>query len=171
MIEQTDQQFVADLIQVQPRLVGYVLAIVPDRNAAADIVQEASMVMWQKRGEFTPGSNFGAWACTVARYQALAYRRNRMRDRHQFSDTFAESLADEGVSAGDQIHDRRRALRDCMAKLPAGQRDLLDRRYSDNQSVTDIAETLGRPVSSLYQTLHRIRAVLMTCVRQTLAEA
>lgn len=48
-------------------------------RAFYDILQEVNIVLWEKRKSFKPGSNFGAWACTVARYKVLEHRRAEAR--------------------------------------------------------------------------------------------
>ena len=47
-------------------------------------------------------------------------------------------------------------------------RDLLTRRYTDNDSITAIAASTDRPVGSIRQTLYRIRQQLADCIDRTL---
>lgn len=46
---------------------------------ADDIFQETFVVVWRKREEFQPGTNFLAWAASIARYEALAYAKRQSR--------------------------------------------------------------------------------------------
>jgi len=51
-----------------------------------------------------------------------------------------------------------------MEKLPSPQRQLLDMRYAQQQSVEQISERIGRPNGSIRQTLYRIREALLKCI-------
>jgi len=63
---------------------------------------------------------------------------------------------------------RRDALKACLEKLRAGDRKLIDSRYTADQPVETIATQLGRPVSSVYRSLERVRMNLLECIARTL---
>jgi len=44
-------------------------------------MQEVSVVLWKKFADFREGAGFPAWALGVARFEALAWRRDKARDR------------------------------------------------------------------------------------------
>jgi len=167
-LDQT-RDFVTQLINVQTRLYGFILSVLGDRDAADDVLQETNVVIWDKRDQFEPGTNFGAWACTIAHYQVLAYRQSRARDRHKFNDALTESLAKVASDRTDNIDSRRSALRVCLDALTDAQRELISSRYTGRESVGQIAERVGRPVGSVYQALYRIRATLQECINQKVA--
>jgi RNA polymerase sigma-70 factor (ECF subfamily) len=57
-----------------------------------------------------------------------------------------------------------------MGKLPAGDRQLVQRCYSDSAtSFKTIAEEAGRPVNTVYKALNRIRRALQQCIDRTLS--
>ncbi len=62
------------------------------------------MVLWQKFGEFDATRDFRKWAFGVARYEVLAFLRDRARDRHVFDDDLVTKLADD-AAAGEQRHE------------------------------------------------------------------
>lgn len=162
------RDFVTQLINVQTRLFGFILSLLGDRDAADDVLQETNVVIWDKRSQFEPGTDFGAWACTIAHFQIRAYRQRRARDRHRFNDALTESLAQVATQRTADLDARRTALRECLGALPTKQRELLDRRYAGQESVGQIAEGVGRPTNSVYQTLYRLRGALMQCIEQKL---
>ncbi|MBI1375233.1 MAG: sigma-70 family RNA polymerase sigma factor [Phycisphaera sp.] len=168
MNEADTRQLVLDLTQMQTRLRAFVMSLLGSVDATEEVVQETNVVIWSKREEFKAGTNFNAWAFQIARFQVMAYRKRRARDRHEFSDALVERLGDKATRRAGAVDERREALRRCMDKLPVPQRQLIDSAYAGHESVVDIAERTGRAKTSLYQMLYRIRRTLMTCVEQTL---
>ena len=57
----------------------------------------------------------------------------------------------------------------CVEGLPAHERELIDLRYRDSGSVSQIARKLGRTVGAVSQALYRIRGSLMQCIEGKLA--
>jgi len=164
-----DQQaFAARLTAVQSRLFAYICAMVPDRDRAHDILQQANVTMLRKADDYDPSRDFVGWACKVAYYEVLAARRNTARDRHRFSDRFLEVVSRDAAERAADADRRRSALADCKRKLSEAQRELIDERYARNRSVTELADRFNRTASAMSQMLYRIRAALADCVRETL---
>lgn len=162
--------FVAQLTSCQSRLYAYIATLEPRGQVANDILQETNVVLCRRAGEYDARQDFVGWACRVAYFQVLAYRRDAVRESRRlvFSDALVERLADAAAEQSPGHDDRRAALRGCIEKLPDAQRDLLTRRYEHGRSIRDVAESLGRPIGSITQTLHRIRKTLLECIRRTL---
>ncbi|MEZ6192477.1 MAG: sigma-70 family RNA polymerase sigma factor [Phycisphaerales bacterium] len=158
------EQFVGLMLQVQPRLYGYIMSLIADPSAAQDILQETNLVIWRKSEEFEFGTNFTAWVYRIALFQVKAARKRMMRDRLIFSDELVHILASEAESGLDDLQDRMRLLRKCMNLLSLKQQGLLEQRYTLGRTVGEIALELGRPIASIHQTLYRIRLALIECV-------
>lgn len=165
----TSDQFVQDLTASQNSLYGYILSLLPDRSVAQDVLQEVSVTAWQKRADFMPGTSFFAWVSKIAYFHVLSHRRKMSRDRLVFDDDVLDYLAERQLEREDEVSRRGLALKDCLEKLPAEQRRLVEQRYAKGGSVQRIAEEHGKSVGAVSQTLYRIREALMKCVEQTLA--
>ncbi len=63
----------------QDRVYTYTRTLLPNAENARDVLQETNIVLWRKRNEFKPGTDFVAWACKVAYYQALSFLRDAGR--------------------------------------------------------------------------------------------
>src|SRR4051812_23964504 len=63
------------------RVFHFILALLPAVQDAEDVLQETSIVLWRKFGEFEPGTNFLSWAHKVAHFEVLRHRRKG--GRHQ----------------------------------------------------------------------------------------
>ena len=95
------------------------------------MVQQANATIWTKRTDFEPGTNFKAWAFSIARFEVLNYRKQQARDaRLVFSDELEQTIATELADAPDDFQDRHEALKACLRKLRHEDRELLLHRYS-----------------------------------------
>lgn len=170
---QTDkrEQFVQLLTRHQSALRAFVHALIPDWHAAEDVLQETNTVLWRKSNQFQPGTNFRAWAFTIANHQVRSARLKFSREKQRMSETAAEHVAAEAADRLSNLDERREALEACYRRLNDAQRELMRRRYTDNESVTKIAESIGRPVGSIRQTLYRIRQALADCIERQLPGA
>ena len=162
------EQFVREITGCQGRLYAYVLTILPDLEAANDVLQETNMTAWRKWREYSEGTNFHAWVCRIAYYAVLTYRRNSARDRHLFNEDLVGEIAQaatERTSENGQVL----ALRQCLGRLKTSQRDLIQERYGKQVGLDAIAGSLGTTTQALISRLYRIRQVLQDCVNQKLA--
>ena len=101
-----DAQIVALLTDHQSAIRYYVASLLPGEPAAADVAQHANATLWKKRADFTPGTNFKAWAFSVARYEALNFRKSQARDARlglTFSDELEDIIADEITDHADDL--------------------------------------------------------------------
>ena len=70
-----------------------------------------------------------------------------------------------------RLADLQELLDQCMDKLPPADRELLDLRYRSDLPVKALAAQLGRPLSTTYEALNRIRRNLVECVQRALSRA
>lgn len=160
--------FIRNLTQAQPRVFAYVMTLLPDPEAAQDVLQETNTVLLEKADEYDESRDFVRWACGIARFKVLAYRRDRGRDRLVFSDAMMERLAEAEPVGGEQWDQRQRALRHCVDQLSERHRDMVAMRYGPGGSVAEIARRLGRSVNAVSVTLAKVRKALGECVRATM---
>ena len=168
--EDSFEQFMTLFLRHELRLLRYLRTLVPRAGDAEDVLQETAITLWRRFDRFEQGTNFFGWACQTARYKVMEYRRRRQAEMPILDADVVELLAKEAVSNSEALEARIEALRSCLAKLRAGDRELIRRRYLDNQDGTRVAADLGRPVNSVYQSLGRIRRTLMECITRSLAK-
>jgi RNA polymerase sigma-70 factor (ECF subfamily) len=159
-------------LQNQRRIYGLILALVPKGPDADDVLQETCAILWQKFGEFEPGTNFAAWALRIARYQVMAYHTRQRRQRARLSDETLDLVVDRMSARADREEDRSRALEGCLESLPGHERELLALRYQSGASVEEVARQSGKTVMAVYKALHRVHDRLLACLQGKLrAEA
>ena len=166
------EEFIKLFTRYQRRVFLFILSQVPSPMDAEEIHQEANVIIWRKFDRFELGTNFLAWACQIANYEVLKYRERQRRDRHLFSDEFVRQVASDVIEQADELEQRRQHLAVCLSKLRSNDRELIQQRYSAGESGKSVAELIGRPINSVYQSLSRIRRTLLECVnRQIRAQA
>ncbi len=164
----TMKQFVVLLAANQQRLYAYVFALVPDYNEAEELVQSTSAILWKKFDQFTPGTNFGAWAMRIARNEVLAYFRQQKTARMRFSEVAVECLSDDLDAMGNEVDERFEALALCLEKLPERHRNIVRLRYKEGVSAKEVAQHKGRSVSAIFKTLNRLHRTLFDCIQSQL---
>lgn len=155
-------------VQYEPRIYGYIRSLVMNRDDAEDLLQETASVLWQKFDEFTPGSNFLAWAMSIARFQVQHFRRRHKHKVVRFSESFQDLLAADTVSESVRLADLQQLLDACLQKMPPADRNLFALHYASDDTITNLANQMGRPASTIYNAIRRIRRVLTTCVKRAL---
>lgn len=153
----------------EPALRAFVRRLVPARADADDIMQDVSVVLWEKFGTFRPEGDFRAWAFGVARFEVLGWLRDKGRDRLVLDEDVIHKIAVESAADEARLARQREALEACMEKVPLAQRGLILQAYQPEARIQEVAQGSGRTVTGFYQWLHRMRRQLLDCVQSALA--
>ena len=153
-----------------PSLRAYLRQLLPGWEDVDEVLQETSLVLWKKFEKFETGTNFTAWACVVAKFEVLNYKRKKARDLHVFSESLLDILADEADAKSERLQQERKALKVCLTKLDPKQRQLTLSAYSGNKSIKEVAESFGRTATALYKALNRIRTNLLRCIKSEVSQ-
>ena len=167
-IQESAREYVNALfVQFSPELRGFILALLPNMSRADDVFQETFLTVTRKAADFQPGTNFLAWACTIARYKVLEAGRKRPADLQPLSEEVLESLS--AVVPEPENEDRElQLLNECLEDLHPHTRRAMELRYEQGHKPAEIARRLGWTAESVYVVLSRARAALRTCVERKL---
>jgi RNA polymerase sigma-70 factor (ECF subfamily) len=161
--------FVRLLTQHERRVYAYILALAGDWNDADEILQETNVRLWEQFDHFVDGTDFGAWACTIAHYQILTHRKQRHRAAGRFSDRLLETLAAEAEPVLVEADARHRALAGCIDQLSDSARRTVRMTYEGGRNIHEVAGVLGQKVDAVYKALQRARRTLHDCIERTLS--
>ncbi len=154
-------------VQFSPEIRGFILALMPDMSRADDVFQETFLTVTRKAADFRPGTNFIAWACTIARYKVLEAGRQRTGEQQPLSEEVVQSLC--AVCPEPQNEDRElQLLEECLDELYPHTRQAMQMRYEQGHKPAEIARRLGWTAESVYVVLSRARATLRDCVGRKL---
>lgn len=158
-----DRRAMARLVELRgPRLLGHASRLLGEREAAADVVQEAWVEILRGLKGLRDGNAFLPWALRIVSRRVAREIRRRQRGRRLADAVKAET--DPVVSeAGPGEVDAAR-VRAAMATLPPAQAATVALFYLEDLSVTEVATALDVPVGTVKTRLMhartRLRALL-----------
>lgn len=167
MLENTE--FSILITASQQRLYAYIYSLVGHTASSWDILQETNLILWAKREDFKEGTNFQAWTHTVARFQVLAFLRDKTREPLSIltPKIFEKFEAEEKPEMED--HEARiKALAKCLKKLAPAASDIIRWHYEEKQSLSKISERLCMTSNAVKQALFRARRNLQQCVEASI---
>ena len=91
--EQTMTELTIRWTKAQPVVSGFISSMVPNFHDAEDILQRVALALVRKFDQYNHSKPFVDWALGMARYEILAYRRNKTTDKHFFDHDVITSMA------------------------------------------------------------------------------
>ncbi len=159
------EQFLKVHMPAQRAVFSFLLAAVHDYQTAEDLLQEVTLILWKKFGDYRTSEPYLRWAFGIARnvvarhFQSQAAARVRLRILE-----FAAVSAEEHAP---QLSSESQALLSCLEKLPPEQRELIKRRYEDGVALKSLADQFGQSLAKVNMTLVRLRRALLDCTKRT----
>ncbi len=130
----TPNDFIHEITRYQSAIAAYIRSLLPTHPDYMDILQEVNVTLWKKRDKYRPGSNFKAWAFSIARYHVMSARRKMVADSSRliFSEELISMLAEESPYENEPVVESKlAALNLCLGEISSKNRELLKIRYSD----------------------------------------
>jgi len=142
-----------------PRILGYLRRRLRSEQDAEDLAQETLTRCLDQLDRYRPEHPFVAWIFTVTRNILIShFRREGLRRSEPLPEGGIPTEAPEGVWNNQEDMAR---LWDLATQLPAAQFEALWLRYTEDLSVEEIAEVMGRSRISIRVMLHRSRQKLL----------
>lgn len=166
MHESQQIEFVKLLTEHQMALRCFIISMLPGCQDTADVLQDTNVVLWEKKADYEPGTNFRAWAFTVARNKVMQYREKESRaNRITLSEELLDVIAnDRRDILPESLENKLQALKQCLALLNAPERALIQTRYPEGRM---IQQSPRKPATaSARVALCRIRGKLRDCVER-----
>ena len=146
-------------------ITGFILRIVRNRATADDLRQQVFLDAFHGIEKFQERSSLWSWLCRIAYHRCVDELRHTRRER--VVDGF--NVLDGLVGQSDTMMDtdrgaKRRALEQCLGKLPALVRSQLLMRYFFGLSYMEIGEAIGAPPGTVQVRMSRILPQLRRCL-------
>lgn len=122
---------------------------------AADLAHDALVQAFRRGAQFRAGASFAAWLRTIAWNMAM----NALRDdgrRKKRDSAFWDHERIQSSSSEEPDTILLTAVQRSVASLPEDQRELLDLRFQQGRSASEIAANSGRSRVAVAVSLHRI---------------
>ena len=91
----SEGDFMRLIMTHEPALRAFARTLLPHWNLVDEVIQEASVTLWQKFDQLRSEEGFLPWAKVIVRYKCLSVIDSVRRDRHVFSDGVLELIAEE----------------------------------------------------------------------------
>lgn len=168
----TEADFMRLLLQHENALRAFTRSLLPDWDAVDDVIQDASVIIWQKLGRLDDEEGFLPWGKVIVRFHCYRCLEHKKRKGAVFSNELVAILADEAEQINEVEHSKRRqAMESCLGRLSDPERDLVFAPYLHHDRITELAELGGTSANALYKKLGRLRDRLRNCVKERLAHA
>ena len=155
------EDLVVRLFEAEGRsLVRLARLFVDDRDAAEDIVQEAFLRLARHAGRIEAIDRAPAYLRSIVLNLARDHnRRGLVSLRHHATSGRDVDVNDDVADRLVRSEEHRRVL-DAVRRLPVRQRDCIALRYFEEQSIDQIASTLGLSANSVKTHLQRAMVAL-----------
>ena len=141
------------IITELPRLRRYARAMIGDRAAADDLVQDTLERAWSRIAQWRAGSDLRAWLFGIMHNLRVDQLRRGTLSTHSLDDDACEVPTRATQSDRLEVMDLESALR----QLPDEQREVLLLVALEEMSYADIAAALGIPIGTVMSRLSRGR--------------
>ncbi len=146
-------------------ITAFALRVVRDPEAAKDVHQQVFLDALQGIGKFKGRSSLWCWLCGIAYHRCMdelrRYRKSGIADDIDVWEMLA--APPDSMMDADRVA-QRRALEDCLGKLPVAHRTQLLMRYCFDLSYIEIGEMVGEPHSTVQVRISRILPGLRDCL-------
>ena len=139
------------MTRYQHRLYRYLIRLVREEDAAADLFQQTWLRVMQNARRYDPRRSLEAWLFSVAHNLAIDHLRRKRPEE------LDEGMPRGGPDAFDQTLAEERAtlLAARLAELPAVYREVVTLRFEEELKLEEIAEATGAPLSTVKSRLRR----------------
>lgn len=153
-------------------VLAYAYTCSRDMDLAEDIVQETCLTALRKKDSYMPDANFTSWLISIARFIWFREREKRgIRDRAmKYLEDNAEELFTKDLYEEQKWQSEKKALTECMKKLPLSDRKIIDSHFIHLMKYEDIAKQMQRTLTWVKVRMHRLREALRKCIHGSLSE-
>lgn len=148
------------------RVYRFVLRLVRNEATAEDLISEVFLEIWRQAGKFEGRSAVTTWMLGIARFKALSALRRRQEE--ELDDETAERIEDHADDPETALSkkDKGAVLRECLTKLSAEHREVIDLVYYHEKSVEEVAEIVGIPEATVKTRMFYARKKLSELLKQ-----
>ncbi|WP_230532049.1 sigma-70 family RNA polymerase sigma factor [Microvirga roseola] len=147
-----------DVIGLLGPLRRYARALTRDESRAEDLVQDALVRAYERRGSFRSGGNLRGWLLSILHNVFIDDRRRHAAETRRAAHTAI--LAETATAPEQESRVRLQQVQAAFMSLPDEQRAALHLVAIEGLSYQEAATALGIPVGTLMSRLGRARAAL-----------
>lgn len=168
-----EQQLIQDILQGKrhrfrelvahygPHVHSVALKVAEHPRDAEDISQEVFLQVYRSLSQFQGQAKLSTWIYRIAMNKALDYKRKQ--ERHSDGDDIIAFMPDTHTTTPEEAllqKSEQEMIRAHITKLPSAYREVVYLYYFQEQSYSQIAESLGIAVKTVESRLYRARGLL-----------
>ncbi len=144
----------------------FVLRMVRNATTAEDVNSDVFLDVWRQAGTFEGRSAVSTWIFSIARYKALTALQRRPTE--ELDDDEAGAVEDEADNPEVTLakKDKAAVLRQCLTKLSAEHREIVNLVYYQHKSVEDVAGIVGIPEATVKTRMFYARKKLSELLKE-----
>jgi RNA polymerase sigma-70 factor, ECF subfamily len=148
------------------RVYRFVLRLVRNEAAAEDLISEVFLDVWRQAAKFEGRSAVSTWMLSMARFKALSTLRRRTEE--ELDDETAGAIEDSEDDPETALakKDKGAALRQCLEKLSAEHREIVDLVYYHEKSVAEVSSIVGIPEATVKTRMFYARKKLSELLKE-----
>jgi RNA polymerase sigma-70 factor, ECF subfamily len=148
------------------RVYRFVLRLVRNESTAEDLISEVFLEVWRQAGKFEGRATVSTWMLSIARFKALSALRRRTED--ELDEETASQIADQADDPETALakQDKGAALRQCLTRLSAEHREIIDLVYYHEKSVAEVAGITGIPEATVKTRMFYARKKLSELLKE-----
>ena len=148
------------------RVYRFVLRMVRNEATAEDLISEVFLDVWRQAEKFEGRSTVSTWMLSIARFKALSALRRRSDE--QLDDETAGAIEDQADDPEIALakKDKGAVLRQCLTKLSAEHREIVDLVYYHEKSVEEVAGIVGIPEATVKTRMFYARKKLSELLKE-----
>jgi RNA polymerase sigma-70 factor (ECF subfamily) len=148
------------------RVYRFVLRLVRNEATAEDLISEVFLDVWRQAGKFEGRSAVSTWMLSIARFKALSALRRR--PEQELDDETANAIEDHSDDPEVTLakKDKGSVLRQCLTKLSAEHREIVDLVYYHEKSVEEVAKIVGIPEATVKTRMFYARKKLSELLKE-----
>jgi len=148
------------------RVFRFLLRLVRNEATAEDLISEVFLDVWRQAGKFEGRSAVSTWMLSIARFKALSVLRRRGEEEldEETAGAIADQADDPEVALAKK--DKGAVLRQCLTKLSAEHREIVDLVYYHEKSVEEVAGIIGIPEATVKTRMFYARKKLSELLKE-----
>jgi RNA polymerase sigma-70 factor, ECF subfamily len=148
------------------RVYRFVLRLMRNEATAEELVSDIFLEIWRGAGKFEGRSAVSTWMLSIARFKALSALRRRPEEQldEQTADAIADHADDPEIALAKK--DKGAVLRQCLGKLSAEHREIVDLVYYHEKSVNEVAAIVGIPEATVKTRMFYARKKLSELLKE-----
>jgi RNA polymerase sigma-70 factor (ECF subfamily) len=148
------------------RVFRFALRLTRDEALAEDVVSEVFLQAWRGAKNFQAKSKVSTWLLAIAHNKAKDAVQRRRHEYLSDDDAAAiEDPSDNPETSWSKV-EIGKLLRNCLTKLPAAQREVMDLVYYHHKSVEEVAQIVGAQASTVKTRMFYARSRLADMLKE-----